>query len=219
MARKINKEGLEAIKKFEGLRLKAYRDSAGILTIFYGHTSVAGPPEVWEGMTGTREEAEEVLRRDLTQYENAVDRMVRVSLTENQFSALVSFCYNIGPTAFGRSTLLKRLNAGDYDAVPRELMKWNKAGGKTLKGLTNRRAAEAGLWAKGSFVASKDAPAKPAKPPVATIDNGIKVLTPLTAFFQAFTSGPAQIILAVAFVAGATFLLYRWHRSQKEAAS
>lgn len=219
MARKINKEGLELIKRWEGLRTTAYRDVGGVLTIGYGHTTAAGPPTVAVGMKITEAEAEAILKRDLAVFEAAVERNVKVELTDNQFAALVSFTYNVGPGALARSTLLKRLNAGDYDAVPAELMKWNKVQGKPVKGLTNRRAAEAGLWAKGSYVTSKDVPASPAKPPVVTVDNAAKVLTPLTALFQAFTSGPAQIILAVAFVGCAAFLLYRWHKSQREAAS
>ncbi|MGF7157599.1 hypothetical protein GGR09_000961 [Bartonella heixiaziensis] len=102
----------------------------------------------------TQEQAEEILCEDLKQFENAVEKAVRVSLTDCQFAALVSFCYNVGTTAFCNSTLLKKLNKGDYEAVPTELQKWNKVGGKPLQGLANRRAAESGLWAKGSYVSS-----------------------------------------------------------------
>jgi len=156
MARKMNVEGLELLKRWEGLRLKAYRDAGGVLTIGYGHTSAAGKPLVYEGMRISGHQAEEILARDLRQYERAVEGSVKVPLTDNQFAALVSFCYNVGVGVFKRSTLLKRLNAGDYDAVPAELMKWTRAGSKRLKGLENRRAAEAGLWVKGAFVASRD---------------------------------------------------------------
>ncbi|MBX4335526.1 lysozyme [Bartonella raoultii] len=152
--RKISKEGLELIKQWEGLRLEAYRDEACVWTIGYGHTSYAGKPLVHKGMCITKEQAEEILCKDLEQFEHAVEQFVMVSLTDAQFAALVSFCYNVGTTAFCQSTLLKKLNKGDYEAVPTELQKWNKVGGKPLQGLVNRRAAEAGLWAKGSYVCS-----------------------------------------------------------------
>ncbi|WP_074381573.1 lysozyme [Bartonella doshiae] len=152
--RTISPEGLALIKQWEGLRLKAYQDSAAIWTIGYGHTSKAGKPVVHKEMNITEKEAEELLRQDLQQFENAVEQAVTVSLTNEQFAALVSFCYNIGTKAFCNSNLLKKLNTGNYEAVPSELQKWNKVGGKPLQGLANRRAAEAGLWAKGSYVSS-----------------------------------------------------------------
>ncbi|WP_208436979.1 lysozyme [Bartonella taylorii] len=150
--RKISKEGLAMIKQWEGLRLSAYKDAIGVWTIGYGHTSSAGKPFVHKGMTVTEEQAENVLCQDLKQFENAVEQAVQVSLTNEQFAALVSFCYNIGTAAFCNSTLLKKLNNGEYEAVPSELQKWTKAGGKRLQGLVHRRAAEAGLWAKGAYV-------------------------------------------------------------------
>uniref|UniRef100_UPI00119F0F06 lysozyme n=1 Tax=Bartonella saheliensis TaxID=1457016 RepID=UPI00119F0F06 len=107
-----------------------------------------------KGMRITKEQAEEILCEDLKQFEKAVEQSVTVSLTDSQFAALVSFCYNVGTKAFRQSTLLKKLNQGDYEAVPVELQKWNRVGGKRLQGLSNRRAAEAGLWAKGSYVSS-----------------------------------------------------------------
>lgn len=154
LMRSICKEGLELIKQWEGLRLEAYRDRACIWTIGYGHTSYAGKPLVRKGMCITQEQAEKILYEDLKPFENAVEQSVTVSLTDAQFAALVSFCYNVGTAAFCKSTLLKKLNQGDYEAVPVELQKWNKVGGKPLEGLVNRRAAEAGLWAKGSYVCS-----------------------------------------------------------------
>ncbi|OLL46994.1 lysozyme [Bartonella henselae] len=152
--RKISKEGLALIKQWEGLRLSAYQDSIGVWTIGYGHTKSAGKPFVHKGMTITEKQAEELLCQDLQQFENTVEQAVTVSLTDEQFAALVSFCYNVGTTAFCNSTLLKKLNNGDYEAIPTELQKWTKAGGKRLQGLVNRRAAETGLWAKRSYVSS-----------------------------------------------------------------
>lgn len=141
-------EGRSLIKEYEGLKLKAYLCPAGIWTIGYGHTSQAGPPSVEADMTITRAEAETILRSDLRKYEDAVDSAVTVSLKQHQFDALVSLCYNIGPSAFKKSTLVRRLNRGEYEAVPAELMKWNKAGGRELAGLTRRRRSEAALWRK-----------------------------------------------------------------------
>lgn len=164
-------DGLALIKTFEGLKLQSYLCPANVWTIGYGHTSAAGPPKVYEGMVITKSEAESILRRDLRKYEEAVDQTIKVPLKQNQFDALVSFCYNIGPGAFASSTLAKKLNRKEYDAVPAELMKWNKAGGKELPGLTRRRRDEAKLWRGidasqpvlvSEFGASPDAP-KPTK--------------------------------------------------------
>ena len=217
--RRINAEGLKLIKQWEGVKHAAYRDAVGVWTIGYGSTGA----HVHPGLKISQTEAEQLLVKDLSRFEAAVERGVKVPVNDNQFAALVSFAFNVGEGAFAKSTLLKRLNTGDYNAVPSELMKWVKGtiDGKkvTIKGLVNRRAAEAGLWAKGSFVSSNNVEAKPAKPPVVTIDNAIKVATPLSAILQSFTSGPAQVILAVAFVAGAAFLFWRWHRNQQEAAA
>ncbi|ENN93786.1 lysozyme [Bartonella bovis] len=154
MARRISKGCLNCLKKWEGLRLNAYQDASGVWTIGYGHTGKAGKPDVIEGMTITHKKAETILLTDLQKYEAAVERAVDVNLSDEQFGALVSFCYNVGINAFQYSTLLKRLNKGDYEAVPAELQKWTRAGGKRLKGLVHRRAAEAGLWATSAYVSS-----------------------------------------------------------------
>lgn len=143
---KVSKTGLNLIKEFEGIRLTAYKCPAGVLTIGIGHTSAAGAPEVVPGMTITAQDAYDILNRDLDQYESAINRYVKVPLTQSQFDALVSFVYNVGIGAFQKSTLLKKLNAGQYSSVPGELMKWTKAGGKELPGLVRRRRAEAALW-------------------------------------------------------------------------
>uniref|UniRef100_UPI000685F31B lysozyme n=1 Tax=Bartonella florencae TaxID=928210 RepID=UPI000685F31B len=145
---------LALIKQWEGLRLNAYKDAIGVWTIGYGHTNSAGKPFVHKGMTVTEQQAEDLLRQDLKQFENAVEQAVQVALTDEQFAALVSFCYNVGTTAFCNSTLLKKLNNSEYEAIPAEFQKWTKAGGKRLQGLVHRRVAEAGLWAKGAYVSS-----------------------------------------------------------------
>ena len=145
---RTSSDGIKLIKDFEGERLGAYLCPAGVWTIGYGHTDAAGPPKVVPGMVITKSEAVEILRRDLLKYETAVEKFVSVSLKPNQSDALISFCYNVGPGAFRNSSLVKKLNRGDYEAVPGELMKWNKANGKELAGLTRRRRAEAALWRK-----------------------------------------------------------------------
>ena len=101
---------------------------------------------------------------DIQKYEGAVKRCVKVPLTQGEYDSFISASYNIGGEAFCNSTLVKKLNAGDYDAVPAQLGKWVFNDGKPMAGLVNRRASEAGLWAKGAHVASRTVPAAPAKP-------------------------------------------------------
>jgi GH24 family phage-related lysozyme (muramidase) len=139
--KQINARGIQLLKTFEGLSLKAYRDPVGIWTIGYGTTS-----GVREGMRITESQAEALLRRDLERFEKAVDRLVKVSLNDNQFSALVSFTYNVGERALSNSTLLKLLNRGNYQAAANEFLRWNRAGGRVLNGLTRRRQAERSLF-------------------------------------------------------------------------
>jgi lysozyme len=141
--RRINEAGLALIKKHEGLSLRAYRCPAGALTIGYGHTG-----DVEEGAVITQEEAEELLRNDLHAFETSVERLVEVPLRDNQFAALVSFCFNVGMGAFARSTLLSLLNRGWYEQVPAQLVRWSRAAGKTLAGLGRRRRDEADLWSR-----------------------------------------------------------------------
>jgi GH24 family phage-related lysozyme (muramidase) len=134
------------LKKFEGCKLKAYRCPANVCTIGYGHTSAAGAPEVTDGLTITQERAEEILKVDILKYERAVEDLVKVELTQNQFDVLVDFAYNAGVGALKSSTLLKKVNAGKFDDVPAELMKWTKGGGKVLPGLVRRRQAAVVWW-------------------------------------------------------------------------
>lgn len=202
MTRRINAAGLQLIKQWEGMKLKAYRDVAGVLTIGYGSTGAHVKP----GMIITEPQAEALLMKDLERFEERVDRLVKVPLTENQFAALVSFDFNTG--ALHKSTLLKKLNARQYDAVPLELMKWVNARGKRVQGLVNRRSAEAGLWAKGDFVSSNFVEAKPTAPAIATKENiswGAGIVSSLGFAFTG--DGPLQYALAavlvIAFAAGA----------------
>ena len=138
---KISAEGLALIKKFEGCELEAYQDAVGVWTIGYGH--IKG---VKKGMTITKQQAEEMLEEELIEYENYVKEAVKYQLDQCMFDALVSWTYNLGPSNLNSSTLLKVLNAGDYDGVPEQIKRWNKAGGKVLQGLVRRREAEALLF-------------------------------------------------------------------------
>jgi len=153
MARKINKTGLELVKRFEGFYAEAYLCPADVWTIGYGHTG-----DVERGQTVTEPEAEQLLLDDLAVAEAAVERYISVPLTENQFSALVSFSFNLGAGSLKTSTLRRKLNAGNYDAVPTELARWVKAKGKTLPGLVRRRAAEGLLFMQLDSVPIADVP-------------------------------------------------------------
>lgn len=132
------------IMKHEGCKLKAYVCPAGVLTIGYGHTG----KDVKAGMEITQAEAERLLLSDMDKFCAAVERLVKVKLSDNQFAALVSLCFNIGDGAFGKSTLLKKLNAGDIIGATQEFPKWNKGGGKVLPGLVKRREDEQRLFIK-----------------------------------------------------------------------
>lgn len=140
MAR-INHAGLALIKWSEGYRDHAYKDSGGVWTIGYGHTH-----GVKRGDTISAERAEHMLYADLMAAEAAVTRLVKVSLNDNQFSALVSFVFNVGEEQFSKSTLLRKLNEGGYGLVPARLKSWIFDNGRVQPGLVKRRAAEAALW-------------------------------------------------------------------------
>jgi len=138
---KCSQEGLALIKKFEGCRLKAYRCSANVLTIGYGHTG-----GVKEDDAISQPEADELLKEDIAKFEKYVDDNVMVELNQSQFDALVAWTFNLGVGNLRSSTMLKKLNESDYDSVPSEMKRWNKAGGKTLDGLIRRRKAEGLLF-------------------------------------------------------------------------
>ena len=138
---KCSQEGLALIKKFEGCRLKAYRCSANVLTIGYGHTG-----GVKEDDTISQPEADELLENDIAKFEEYVSDNVIVELKQYQFDALVAWTFNLGVGNVRSSTMLKKLNESDYASVPSEMKRWNKAGGKTLDGLIRRRKAEGLLF-------------------------------------------------------------------------
>ena len=137
----ISQEGLSLIKKFEGCELEAYRCAANVLTIGYGSTK-----GVKEGDTITQEEADSLLLHEMDEYEGYINDMVKSDLKQNEFDSLVSWVFNLGPSNLSSSTLLQKLNNKDWDDVPSQIKRWNKAGGKVLQGLIRRREAEALLW-------------------------------------------------------------------------
>ena len=163
--REINQAGLDLIKSFEGIldgnpataNLDPYLDPIGIWTIGWGHAIVVGK-DFLRGKENkakafalypgglTIPEAETLLRADVMDKCRDVDSLVKVSLNDNQYAAIVSFTFNLGVGNLKQSTLLKKLNAGDFEGAANEFAKWNKAGGKVLAGLTRRRAAEAELF-------------------------------------------------------------------------
>ena len=141
-----SEKGIAVIKQFEGCKLTAYQDSVGVWTIGYGWTQPVDGKPIRAGMTIKQETAERLLKTGLVSYESDVSRLVKVGLTQGQFDALVSFTYNLGARSLSTSTLLRKLNAGDYAGASDEFLRWNKAGGKVLNGLTRRREAERALF-------------------------------------------------------------------------
>ena len=144
-------KGFELIKKFEGCELEAYQCAAGVWTIGYGHTK-----DVQEGDKWAKEKAEFMLWRELEdEYENYINELVTVPMNQCQFDSLVSWVYNLGPANIKSSTLLKTLNLGNYNGVPEQIMRWNKATvdgkRKVLAGLTRRRKAEALMFEEKSW--------------------------------------------------------------------
>lgn len=220
---KTSEAGLALIRKFEGFRAEAYLDPVGVPTIGYGST--AG---VKLGQTVTMAEANNLLRDDVAVAEDGINRLISVPLEQNQFDALVSWAFNVGVGAVERSTLRRRLNAGDYAAVPSELMRWTKAGGADLPGLVRRRREECALWRgidREGTVGGEAKPDEPKLKPVSeskSMKGGTVAVTTgvaaggtiLSSILGALTSETAQIIavcLIGVAVAGAAYALRdRW---------
>lgn len=147
MSRKTNKAGIDLIKTWEGLSLKPYKCPADIPTIGYGATFYEdGTKVTMQDPNITEARAEELLIKHIETFAREVENLIKVNLTDNQFAALVSFTYNLGARNLKTSTLLKKLNSGDYAGAANEFEKWNKAGGKVLSGLIRRRQAEKALF-------------------------------------------------------------------------
>lgn len=142
----ISNAGISLIKEFEGCRLKAYQDSVGVWTIGYGWTQPVNGRKIGPGMVIDQATAERLLKCGLVQYEQGVNQLVKVIVTQGQFDALVSFAYNLGLRSLSTSTLLRKLNAGDRQGAADEFGKWVNAGGVRLNGLVKRREAERKLF-------------------------------------------------------------------------
>jgi lysozyme len=143
----INQQGLDLIKSFEGCKLNAYLDSVNVPTIGYGATYYENGEKVKLGDKITQQRADELFKFHIKQFSVKVRSLIKSNVNDNQFSALVSFAFNCGIANLQKSTLLKKVNANANDiTISNEFMKWNKAGGKVLNGLTRRRKAEADLY-------------------------------------------------------------------------
>jgi len=145
---KLDKKGLDLIAEFEGLSLKPYKCQANISTIGYGSTFYENGTKVkLTDAPITKQRAEQLLKNTADKFAEKVAVLITKPVTQNQFNALVSFAYNVGVTALANSTLLKLVNNNPNDAnIAKEFLKWNKAGGKVVNGLTNRRIKESALY-------------------------------------------------------------------------
>ena len=137
----LSPKGLELIKMFEGCKLQAYKCSAGVPTIGYGHTE-----GVYIGLTIDQQHAEDLLKSDLVRFEAIVRKLLKVTVTQNQFDALVSLAFNCGEGNLAKSTLLKVINEGRAVQAGPQFLRWNKAAGVVVAGLTRRREAEKTLY-------------------------------------------------------------------------
>lgn len=140
-----SKDGLSLTEGFEGVRLTSYQDQVGVWTIGYGHTK-----GVADGMTCDQAQAEQWLLDDVAEAEAAVNHLVHIALSQEEFDALVDFTFNLGIGNFASSTLLKKLNDRDIQGAIDEFVKWDRAGGIEVAGLLRRRQAEAALFTLGA---------------------------------------------------------------------
>lgn len=153
---RMSSEGMKKLITWEGMETYLYEDVAGLKTIGVGHLLTRdelSSGKIWikgsavkyqNGLT--EQQVYDLLEQDLESFEDAVHSLVKVELNQNQFDSLVSFSFNVGVNAFKNSTLLKRLNKGQYDEIPDQLRRWTYSGGKKVKGLVNRRENEIALW-------------------------------------------------------------------------
>jgi len=133
-----------SVAMWEGTEYVPYRDVVGVLTVCNGYTG----PDIIPGRTYGKVECDMLLKKELTEHGMGVLKCTKVPLNQNQYDAFASFTYNVGVGAYCKSTLLRKLNAGDYTGACRELLRWDKAGGKVYRGLTKRRQAEMALCLK-----------------------------------------------------------------------
>jgi GH24 family phage-related lysozyme (muramidase) len=224
---RIPKAALDLIKKYEGLRLNAYKCSAGVWTIGYGHTSAAGEPEVTPGMTITRAEANRIFDKDIQNFAVGVERLIKVPVSPAQFGACVSLAFNIGLGAFKKSSVLRFINQNRMNDAADAFLLWNKAGGKVLKGLVRRRAEEAELFSSADK-ADVRVPDEPKGKSMALSTTNIAAGATAAAGVTAATkeivdntssilsgSGMMTVILAVIVIAGAAWIIReRWAKAR-----
>jgi lysozyme len=219
---KVTREGLTLIKEFEGFRSAAYRDAVGVWTIGYGHTSMAGAPDVTAGLVVTKAEAEEILVKDVEQFANGVRQLLQVNLSGQQFSALVSFAYNVGLGNFKKSSVLTAVNRNDVAAVRRRLQLWTKAGGRVLPGLVRRRAAEAALFAsenEGVVMAPVErVEAKPALRSKTVLSAFVSLLLAAVQAWLAMGQKLAAIVLLLTISALLGLIIFERIKKMKEEA-
>jgi lysozyme len=182
----VNKQAIDLIKEFEGFRAETYLDPVVFWTIGYGTTANAGvgiTPKA--GMKITEAEATEYLWRAVDKFAANVEEALTRNATENEFGAMVSLAYNIGPGAFKRSTVLREFNAGNKQAAADAFRMWNKAGGAVLRGLTRRREAERNLFLTPPQkpASAPVAPAAPADTPTPATGLWARLLAALVAMF------------------------------------
>jgi lysozyme len=228
---KLTTAGINLIKRYEGLRLTAYRCPASVLTVGYGHTSAAGAPLVTEGMKITKAEADKILRNDLKKFEDGVRSSLTRTIPPAAFSACVSLAFNIGLGAWNRSTVRRVINAGKFGDAPRALQLFNKAGGKVLPGLVRRRAEEAKMMAdgfKGQPEETRMQPDEPqGKPMIKSTTNiaaGVTAAAGITAATKDIVDNTASIfsaqnalilVLMAVIVGGAAWIIReRWLKSR-----
>lgn len=213
---RINKAAIDLIKSFEGCELEAYRDPVGVWTIGYGLTTDALPGvTVGAGMTITQKQADEYLHAVLKRFAEKILPGFTRQPTENQFGAFLSLAYNIGFGGFLKSTALRRFNEGDFEGAAEALQWFNKAGGKVLRGLVRRRAAEAALFLSDTPVDTRETaiPANEERGLTQSttmqavtggaISGGIGAVTAVSAL-----DGTAQIVVIVAALVAAAALAW-----------
>ena len=192
----LNKASLNLIKRWEGCKLKAYKCSAGVWTVGYGLTTSAGFIEVGPDTVITQAEADWYLEKTVEKFLAEIKPAITAPINENELGAFTSLAYNIGPTAFRKSSVLRHFNGGNKDRVPTSIRMWRKAGGKVVKGLVNRREAEVDLFLT-PVMAEKPAPARTSpvqsKTMQASVVQGASAVGGAVAAFQAL-DGTAQII-------------------------
>lgn len=147
----MSRKGLEFLRQREASRNQAYQDNVGVWTIGVGHTAAAGPPKPVRGMRISDEEITAILAHDLVQYEDAVEKAIKVPMKQNEFDAMVSLCFNIGTGAFSKSSVVRWCNTGNKRKAADSFLLWNKGGRprRVIKGLTNRRNLERTMFLGG----------------------------------------------------------------------